>query len=113
VKRLVNATDEDAAMAKIESELQTPYGLLGGWPTVDSQVEVVAAEPVPSISSANVDDETLLPSVVAAAKHLGLSRGTLYELINRGEVEHIRIGRRILIPREGLKKFIETVSETP
>jgi hypothetical protein len=35
VERVVNAADEQAAIAKIESELQKPYGLLGAWTTVE------------------------------------------------------------------------------
>jgi hypothetical protein len=31
LERLLNATDEETAVAKIESELQKPYGLLGWW----------------------------------------------------------------------------------
>ena len=100
------------AIARVEAELQKPYGLLGSWKTVDTQIEVVGAEPVAGISSADVGEGPLLQSVTAAAKHLGISRGTLYELINRGEIEHVRIGRRILIARDGLRKFIEANSRT-
>jgi excisionase family DNA binding protein len=67
---------------------------------------------VGGISSAKVGEGPLLLSVATAAKHLGVSRGTLYELINRGEIEHVRIGRRILIAREALRKFIEANSRT-
>jgi excisionase family DNA binding protein len=112
VERMVNATDEQAAIAKVESELQKPYGLLGTWTTVDTQIEVVGTDPVAGISSADVGEGPLLLSVAAAANHLGVSRGTLYELINRGEIEHIRIGRRIVIARDGLRKFIEANSRT-
>lgn len=104
VERVVNATDEQAAIVKIESELQKPYGLIGSWTTVDTQIEIVGTEPVAGVSSAEVGEGPLLLSVAAAAKHLGLSRGSLYELINRGEIEHVRIGRRILIAREGLNR---------
>jgi hypothetical protein len=43
VERVVNATDEEAAIAKVEAELQKPYGLLGSWKTVDTQIEVAGA----------------------------------------------------------------------
>jgi excisionase family DNA binding protein len=112
VERVINATDEQAAIGKIESELQRPYGMLAAWTTVDTQIEIVGTEPVAGVSSAEVGEGPLLLSVAAAAKHLGLSRGSLCELINRGEIEHVRIGRRILIERERLKKFIEVNSRT-
>jgi excisionase family DNA binding protein len=95
VERAVTATDEQAAIAKVESELQKPYGLLGSGTTVDMQIEVVGAEPAAGISSVDVGEGPVLLSVAAASKHLGVSRGTMYELINRGEIEHVRIGRRI------------------
>jgi hypothetical protein len=41
---LGSASNEVAAVAKIESELQKPYGLLGAWITVDTQAEVVAEQ---------------------------------------------------------------------
>ena len=34
VERVVNATDEQAAIVKIESELRKPYGLIGAWTTL-------------------------------------------------------------------------------
>jgi hypothetical protein len=82
---MVSATDEQAAISKVEAELQKPYGLLGAWTTVGTQIEVVGTEPVAGISSARVEEGPVLLSVAAAAWHLALSRGTLYELINRGD----------------------------
>jgi excisionase family DNA binding protein len=39
-------------------------------------------------------------------------RNTIYEAIGRGEIPHVRIGRRILIPRAGLLRFLGTESGT-
>jgi excisionase family DNA binding protein len=58
------------------------------------------------------DGGPLLLSVKDAAKHLGVSYGLLYEMINRGEVPHVRLGKRILISRENLKNFIEENTRT-
>jgi len=55
-------------------------------------------------------DQPLLFSVKGAAQKLGISTGSLYTLINSGEIEHVRVGRRILISRAGLTKFIEVNS---
>ena len=52
-------------------------------------------------------DGALLLSVAEAAKALGVSRGSLYELVNAGEVKSIQIGRRRLIPRTALIEFID------
>ena len=49
----------------------------------------------------------LLVSVEQAAGLLGIGRTTLYELIRRGEVRPIRIGRSVRIPRRELEAFVE------
>ena len=37
-------------------------------------------------------------SVEEARRLLGLSRGLMYQAIRRGEIPHIKVGKRILIP---------------
>jgi excisionase family DNA binding protein len=49
----------------------------------------------------------LLVSVEQAAGLLGIGRTTLYELIRRGDVRPIRIGRCVRIPRRELEAFVE------
>jgi len=49
----------------------------------------------------------LLVSVEQAAGLLGIGRTTLYELIRRGDVRPIRIGRCVRIPRRELEEFVE------
>jgi excisionase family DNA binding protein len=53
-------------------------------------------------------DGSFLLSVKAAAKHLGISAGMLYELVNRGEIAHVMIGSRRYISRDQLSAFIES-----
>ena len=36
-------------------------------------------------------------SVDEAARYLGISRGLAFELVHRGDLEHIRLGRRIRV----------------
>ena len=95
----MSAVDEEAAIEKIEAELEKPYGFLGSWATQAVEVEVLSAES--RIAGAVVDDTTgdgpMLFSVKGAATHLGVATGSLYELIRSGEIEHVRVGRRILI----------------
>jgi excisionase family DNA binding protein len=57
-----------------------------------------------------VDGGPLLLSVKDAAAHLGISRGLMYELLNRGDMESLRIGPRRLVSREAINRFIETNS---
>jgi len=58
------------------------------------------------------DGGRLLLSVSEAAKRLGISRGRLYELVNRGEIDSVSIGRRRLVSRDALAKFIEANTTT-
>lgn len=48
----------------------------------------------------------LLP-ISEAHKGIGVSRSTLYEMVSRGEIEVVHIGRRALIPVSSLDAFVE------
>jgi excisionase family DNA binding protein len=45
-------------------------------------------------------------SVEEAAGLLGISRALAYELVNRGELPAVRLGRRIVVPRVGLEALL-------
>lgn len=51
--------------------------------------------------------ERLTLSVEEAAVVLGISRAFAYELIARDELPHLRLGRRVMISRRALERFIE------
>lgn len=38
---------------------------------------------------------------------LPLSRATVYELLAAGKIRHVRVGRRILIPREAVEELLQ------
>lgn len=50
--------------------------------------------------------EPMLLTVTEAAKLLRISRNLCYELIAQKQLPHIRLGRRILLPRYGLEQWI-------
>ncbi len=50
--------------------------------------------------------QRLTYSVDEAAELLGISRASAYEAIRRGEIPHIKIGKRILIPRVALDDLL-------
>ncbi len=57
-----------------------------------------------------------LPYVLNAdqvAVLLGLGRGSVYEALRRGDLPSVRIGRRILIPREPLLRLLGVSGDTP
>lgn len=47
-------------------------------------------------------------SVEETAKKIGMSRGSTYRAVERGELPSIRFGKRILIPRAALERLLET-----
>ncbi|MHB8295969.1 MAG: helix-turn-helix domain-containing protein [Acidimicrobiales bacterium] len=51
-------------------------------------------------------------SVEEAALALGVSRTFAYEAVARGEIQCIRIGRRILVPIAGLNRLLESAGTT-
>lgn len=51
-------------------------------------------------------DERLTLTVEEAARLLGISRNSAFRAVQRGQLPSVRIGRRILIPRERLAALI-------
>jgi len=54
--------------------------------------------------------EKLVLTVDECAKILAISRPSAYQGIATGEIPHIRIGRRILIPTRAIEKLLEISS---
>lgn len=50
--------------------------------------------------------EKIVLTVDEAALILGISRPTAYQGVERGEIPHIRVGKRILVPRVALEKML-------
>lgn len=41
-----------------------------------------------------------------AAKAIGIGTTKLYELINAGQLRTVRLGRRVLVPTESIRKLV-------
>ena len=63
------------------------------------------------IASTTVERLTL--TVEEAAQVLGISRAFAYESVRRGEIPHIRIGRRVLVPRAALNRLLSEPQGEP
>lgn len=50
--------------------------------------------------------ERLTLNVKEAAQLLGLSKNSAYQACLRGEIPHLKIGKRILIPRVQLERLL-------
>ena len=76
-----------------------------------SFLKSTAADPLVAVNDATTGSRLvvrpLLVSVEQAAGLLGIGRTTLYELIRRGDVRPIRIGRCVRIPRRELEAFVD------
>jgi excisionase family DNA binding protein len=51
--------------------------------------------------------EPLTVRIATAVKLTGIGRSTLYELINSGEIQTVKVGRSTLIPFSCLKRLID------
>ena len=58
------------------------------------------------VMGGNHRPERLTLTVEEAARSLGISRAHAYELAARGEIPTLRLGRRILVPREALARMM-------
>ena len=51
-------------------------------------------------------------TVKETAEMLGLSRASVYQGVRTGEIPHVRIGKRILIPRRTLERILDGTEKT-
>ena len=69
-------------------------------PTIESTVAPGAVAPM---------EDRLVFTVEEAAELLGISRSFAYEAVQRGEIPSMRIGKRILVPKAALVRFLDAV----
>ncbi len=60
-----------------------------------------------------VAEGQMLLTVSEVAKLLRISRGLAYELVRQERIPFIRLGRRILVPRQGLEVWIAQEAGLP
>jgi len=53
------------------------------------------------------NDKRLVLTVTEVAVALGISRTHDYELVARGELPSLRLGRRIVVPRRSLERLVD------
>ena len=56
--------------------------------------------------------ERLLIGIEDAAETLGVGRSTAYSLINTGDLETVKIGRRSLITAASVRDYVERLTST-
>lgn len=60
-----------------------------------------------------MNNEKLTFTVSQTASLLGLSRNSAFKGVMTGEIPHIRVGKRILIPRRALEAMLESAGLKP
>ena len=60
-----------------------------------------------------MNDEIMLLTVPEAARVLRISRNLAYELVARGEIPAIRLGRVIRVPRAPLEEWVKSEAAPP
>jgi excisionase family DNA binding protein len=48
----------------------------------------------------------LVWTVEEAGRMLGISRAHAYELVARGELPHLRLGRRVVVPKQAIELLL-------
>jgi excisionase family DNA binding protein len=64
------------------------------------EVEVKELQPTPH------DEDRLVWTVEEAGRLLGISRAHAYELVARGELPHLRLGRRVVVPKHAIELLL-------
>lgn len=59
-----------------------------------------------------MEQERMTLSVEEAAGVLGISRALAYELVRRGELPRLRLGRRVVVPRRALEELVASAAAT-
>jgi excisionase family DNA binding protein len=67
----------------------------------------------PSSPEIGPPSERLAYSVDEAARLTGLSRDLLYDEMRRGNLDYLKVGRRRLITRQHLERFLGITQSTP
>jgi excisionase family DNA binding protein len=61
----------------------------------------------------DVANDKLVYTVSEAAAVLGISRSHAYELVARGELSHVRLGRRVVVPKRAVVELLGGSPTTP
>lgn len=76
----------------------------------DPELQLAAGEEPPQ-SLLLPTDEKLTLTVAEAARRLGISRSSAYEAVRSGVIPSLRMGRRLLVPVNGLHRRLQELSK--
>jgi excisionase family DNA binding protein len=82
--------------------------------TVHNEQQPASTGLTPPADGAGVTvPERLALSVEEAGVLLGISRDLAYDLVARGELPSVRLGRRLVVPRRALEETLARLVERP
>jgi excisionase family DNA binding protein len=58
--------------------------------------------------SADTGNQSTYPSVAALAAEIGLSERSTRSALRRGEIPHIRVGRRFILPKAAIAEWLRS-----
>lgn len=76
----------------------------GRTPRINAAAELTASDGI------DRREPALLLGVEDAARLLGVGRTTMFELIGQGHIQTVRLGRRRLVTRAGLQRFVDELA---
>ena len=79
------------------------------WSDDDERSSRIVLTPVLNVKPPEKEPALLL-KVEDAARLLSVGRTTLFELIGQGRIQTVRVGRRRLVVRAGLERFVKEIS---
>jgi len=71
------------------------------------RASLLVYEPARRSTEATMRPQRLTMTVEEASEALGISRSLAYELVRRGEIPSLRLGRRIVVPVDALEDLVE------
>lgn len=51
-------------------------------------------------------------TVEEAGERLGISRGLAYQMVKEGEIPHLRLGRRVVVPKAAFQEWLLSAALT-
>lgn len=110
----VSYDDEIEQMRVVISGLQLAItGLRAATAALEEMVSGATARPLggkggtASGAGEEPDEDSLVWTVQQAGERLGISRQSAYELVRRGRIPAIRLGRRLAVPKAALRQMLE------
>ena len=64
------------------------------------------------VQGVQADEGRLVWTVEEAGRMLGISRAHAYELVARGELPHLRLGRRVVVPKQAIELLLERAASS-